>query len=155
MENMIKEYAPQIRDVSQINIFNTILRRAEFLCGLAYGTFSQVDSTEKTATEIKASKQRSYATVSAIQHSLKLALENYLETVCELCAIHKLPLRGKPKASFEFDDSLVTDAETEQKIIMQEVAAGLVSPVFYLMRRYGVTEQQALKMLPQATDDEE
>lgn len=155
MENMIKEYAPPIRDVSQINIFNTILRRAEFLCGLAYGTFSQVDSTEKTATEIKASKQRSYATVSAIQHSLKLALENYLETVCELCAIHKLPLEGKPKASFEFDDSLVTDAETEQKIIMQEVAAGLVSPVFYLMRRYGVTEQQALKMLPQAIDDEE
>lgn len=154
-DSMIKEYAPQIRDVSQINIFNTILRRAEFLCGLAYGTFSQVDSTEKTATEIKASKQRSYATVSAIQHSLKSALENYLETVCELCSIHNLPLVGKPKASFEFDDSLVTDAETEQRIIMQEVSAGLVSPVFYLMRRYGVTEAQALKMLPQAIDDEE
>ena len=58
----LKEYAPQIRDASQINILNTILRRAEYLCGLAYGTFSDVSSVDKTATEIKASKQRSYAT---------------------------------------------------------------------------------------------
>lgn len=151
-DTMIKEYAPTIRDASQINILNTILRRAEFLCGLAYGTFSDVNTTDKTATEIKASKQRSYATVSAIQKSLKSALEDYLQTVCELCALYDVDTGGTVKASFEFDDSLIIDSETEQKLIMQEVAAGLVSPVFYLMRRYGVTEEQALKMLPQTFD---
>ena len=153
-DSLIKEYAPTIRDASQINILNTILRRAEFLCGLAYGTFSDVTQTDKTATEIKASKQRSYATVSAIQQSLKAALENLLDVLYELCQIYGIRCGAVPEASFEFDDSLTVDSEAEQKIIMQEVAAGVVSPVFYLMRRYGVTEEQALKMLPQAVDNE-
>ncbi len=153
-DSLIKEYAPTIRDASQINILNTILRRAEFLCGLAYGTFSDVSQTDKTATEIKASKQRSYATVSAIQQSLKAALVNLLDVIYELCQMYSIRCGAVPEASFEFDDSLTVDSEAEQKIIMQEVAAGLVSPVFYLMRRYGVTEEQALKMLPQAVDNE-
>lgn len=150
-ESQIKEYAPQIRDASQINILNAILRRAEFLCGLAYGTFSDVTDTDKTATEIKASKQRSYATVSAIQQQLKKALERYLAVVGELFDAYALG-RFDAKASFEFDDSLITDAETEQKILMQEVSAGLISPVFYLQRRYGVTEEQAREMLPDAVE---
>lgn len=150
-ESLIKEYAPEIRDVSQINILNTILRRAEFLCGIAYGTFSDVATTEKTAAEIKASKQRSYATVAAIQQELKKALENYLLIVSELYSIYGLG-GFSASASFEFDDSLNTDSETEQKMLFQEVSAGLISPVFYLKRRYGVTEEQALEMLPGAVE---
>ena len=151
-EKLIKEYAPQIRDASQINILNAILRRAEFLCGLAYGTFSDINDTEKTAAEIKASKQRSYATVSAIQQNLRKALERYLIVIGELYSAYDL---GKftAEASFEFDDSLITDAETEQKILMQEVSSGLISPVFYLQRRYGVTEEQALEMLPNTLEE--
>lgn len=152
-ESQIREYAPKIRDESQINILNAILRRAEFLCGLAYGTFSDIDKyTDKTATEIKASKQRSYATVSAIQQRLQAALEKYLVVVGELFDIYELG-RFAPAASFEFDDSLLNDAETEQKMLMQEVSAGLISPVFYLQRRYGVTQEQALEMLPNTLEE--
>lgn len=150
-DNLIKEYAPQIRDVSQLNILNAILRRVEFSCGLAYGTLSDVNTADKTATEIKASKQRSYATVSAIQRKLQAALEKYLEVVKEFYSLYRLG-NFDAKASFEFDDSILTDAETEQRILLQEVSAGLISPVFYLQRRYGVTEEQALKMLPQTLE---
>ena len=144
-DSMIKEYAPAIRDVSQINILNTVLRRAEFLCGLAYGTFSDISKVEKTASEIKASKQRSYAAVVSVQHELKKALMKYLSAVSELYSLYDL---GEfiPEASFEFDDSLVTDAETEQKLLLQEVSAGLISPAFYLQRRYGVTPEQAAEI---------
>lgn len=149
----LKEYAPQIRDTSQINILNTILRRAEYLCGLAYGTFSDINSVDKTATEIKASKQRSYATVSAIQSELEKALKTLAEVLTELCALYSIPC-GRIEPSFEFDDSLIVDAESEQRILLQEVSAGLVSPVFYLMRRYGVTEEKALEMLPDSFGDD-
>jgi A118 family predicted phage portal protein len=150
-DDLIREYAPQIRDASQINILNTILRRAEFLCGLAYGTLSDINDTEKTASEIKTSMQRSYATVKAIQQELQNALERYLGVVSELFSIYELGA-FESGASFDFDDSLVNDTETEQKILMQEVSAGLISPVFYLQRRYGVTEEQALEMLPKAVE---
>ena len=52
--------------------------------------------------------------------------------------------------SFDFDDSLVTDSETEQKIWLQEVSAGIMSPVEYRMKRYGETEEQAAAMLPES-----
>lgn len=58
-----KVFAPAIRDENLINGFNAILRRIEFNVGLAYGTLSDPNTVDKTAEEIKASKQRSYSTV--------------------------------------------------------------------------------------------
>lgn len=143
-------FSPAIREQSQANGLNGLLRQIERQCGLAFGTLSDVQDTDKTATEIKASKQRSYATVSAIQDKLQQALTDYAEVLDILCTLYKLAPAGKIDQSFDFDDSLVTDSETEQKIWLQEVGAGLMSPVEYRMRRYGETEEQAAKMLPES-----
>lgn len=152
LENLYEVYSPTIRDQSQINGLNAILRDVEYLSGLAYGTLSNVDDTAKTATEIKISRQRSYCTVAAIQRSLQKSLEELLVCLNDLCDFYKLAPADKIDQSFEFDDSLTTDAEYEQKLWLQEVAAGLMSPVEYRMRRYGETEEQALKMLPNAVE---
>lgn len=61
---MLQVYSPEIRDSSMFRGLNEFLRRIEFLCGLAYGTLSNEEQVDRTATEIKASKQRSYTTVS-------------------------------------------------------------------------------------------
>ena len=66
----------------------------------------------------------------------------------------KLAPAGKIEQSFDFDDSLVTDSETEQKKWLQEVGSGLMSPVEYRMRRYGETEEQAIKMLPESFESD-
>ena len=73
-----KVFAPPIRDKSLINGFNAILRRVEFNSGLAYGTLSDLNTVDKTAEEIKTSKQRSYSTVSDIQKALQKALEQWM-----------------------------------------------------------------------------
>lgn len=111
-----------------------------------------MQDTDKTATEIKASKQRSYATISAIQGKLQQALTDYAEVLDILCTLYELAPKGSIEQSFDFDDSLVTDSETEQKIWLQEVSAGLMSPVEYRMRRYGETEEQAAEKLPETFD---
>ena len=143
-------FSPAIRADAQLSGLNAQIRQVERLCGLAFGTFSDVQDSDKTATEIKASKQRSYATVSAIQNKLKKALTEYAEVLDILCDLHGLAPKGKLDQSFDFDDSLVTDSETEQKIWLQEVGSGLMSPVEYRMKRYGETEEQAAQMLPEA-----
>ena len=127
----------------------------EYLSGLAYGTLSKQTDTAKTATEIKASRQRSYCTVHAIQTALKQALTDYIGVLDDLCTLYNLAPADKLEASFNFDDSLVTDAETQQKIWLQEVAAGLMQPYEYRMRQYGETEEQAKKMLPAAFEGDE
>ena len=151
----ISVFSPSIRDQSLLNGLEAILRDVEFLSGLAYGSLSKSAETAKTATEIKTSRQRSYCTVSAIQKALQKALESHVEAMEMLCDIYSLAPRDKVEQSFDFDDSLVTDTEYEQKIWLQEVSAGLMSPVEYRMKRYGETEEQAQAAIPQSFEGDE
>lgn len=154
-EGFYKVFNPQIRDASLFNGLNKILMRIEFLCGLAYGTLSDVQQVEKTAEEIKASKQRSYATVVDIQKNLKDALKDYIDAVITLRKLYlKKPITS-PEIAFEFDDSLIVDSKTEQAIRLQEVSAGILKPEAYLMWRYGVTEEQAKAMMPGVDEESE
>lgn len=154
-ENFYKVFNPDIRDEPLYNGLNKLLKRAEFNCGLAYGTLSDIEVVEKTAEEIKASKQRSYSTVVDIQKSLRVSLDNLLYAMNYLANNDGLGGKGEYEVSFEFDDSIIIDNKTEQAIMMQEVAAGLIKPEKYLMERYGVTEEQAKDMLPSVDDKDE
>lgn len=149
-ENLYEVFSPNIREQSLLNGLDAILRDVEYLSGLAYGTLSKQTDTAKTATEIKASRQRSYCTVHAIQTALQNALTDYIDVLGILCSLYNLAPKDKVEVSFDFDDSLVTDAETQQKIWLQEVSAGIMSAYEYRMRQYGETEEQAKKMLPAA-----
>lgn len=60
-------FSPEIRDTALFNGFNNQLKLIEFACCLAYGTLSDPQNVDKTATEIKTSKQRSYTFVSDTQ----------------------------------------------------------------------------------------
>lgn len=64
---------------------------------------------------------------------------------------------GSTVANANFDDSLIVDSKTENQLMMQEATSGLIRKDIYLMRRYGVTEDQAKEMLPQTviTSEEE
>lgn len=151
-------FNPDIRDTSLFNGLNKILQRVEFNCGLAYGTLSDVQITDKTATEIKFSKQRSFSTIKDIQTSLEEALKDLIDILLkfnQLYHIINIETIKDVSVSFEFDDSIVEDAETEQKILLQEVAAGIISKEEYLMRRYNVSLDQALDMMPKEMWEED
>ncbi|EHR33450.1 A118 family phage portal protein, putative [Helcococcus kunzii ATCC 51366] len=141
-------YSPEIRDSSHYNGLNKILQRVEFNCGLAYGTLSDVQEVEKTAEEIKTSKQRSYTTISDIQKSLQIALEQLVYGMCIFAKFYNIGKFDDYEISFEWDDSIIVDRKTDANLMLQELAAGLIKPEYYLMYRYGVTESQAKEMLP-------
>lgn len=145
-------FSPQLRDNNLINGLNRILRNIEFLCGLAYGTLSHVEYTAKTATEIKRNNERSYSTVVDIQKELQKALEEYVEVIHYWLKELKVPVNDDYSISFDFDDSLVIDSEIEQKIRLQEVAAGIVSPEYYLQWRYGASGEVIEDMMPKADE---
>lgn len=140
-------YSPAIRDENLFNGLNKILQRIEFNCGLAYGTLSDVQMVDKTAEEIRSSKQRTYSMVVDMQKGLQHALEDLIYAM-DIWATIMGVAKGEYEVSFGFDDSLVVDSKTEQTIMLQEVSAGLIKPEMYLMERYGVTEEQAKEMLP-------
>lgn len=144
-----KVFAPAIRDENLINGFNAILRRIEFNVGLAYGTLSDPNTVDKTAEEIKASKQRSYSTVSDIQKSLQTALEQLVYAIDVMAQLSGLSGRKKYEMSFDWDDSIVTDREQDRKQDIQDVSMGIMRPEEYRAKWYGETVEQARKNLPE------
>lgn len=147
-----KVFAPPIRDESLINGFNAILRRVEFNSGLAYGTLSDLNTVDKTAEEIKTSKQRSYSTVSDIQKALQKALERLIYAMDVIAQLSNLNGGKKYEVSFDWDDSIVIDKEQELQSMQQDATAGLIRKEIYIAAKYGVSEEEALKMMP-AQDD--
>lgn len=147
-----KVFSPAIRDESLINGLNSILRRIEFEVGLAYGTLSDPNTVDKTAEEIKTSKQRSYSTVSDIQKSLQEALEQLVYAMDVMAQLSNLPGGKKYEMSFDWDDSIVIDKEQELLSMQQDATAGFIRKELYVAAKYGVSEEEALKMMP-AQDD--
>ena len=126
-ENLFSDWTPELRDVSIINGLDEIFRRIEFNCGLAYGTLSKVQASDKTAEEVRASKQRSYAKVSEIQAALKTALLELIGAMDALCDLYFLADKGDYSVNFEFDDSIVADRSREFDERMALFNAGIIS----------------------------
>ena len=147
-EDFFEEWAPSIRDESLYNGLNKLLQRIEFASGLAYGTLSDVQLISKTATEVKASKQRTYSTVLDIQKSLERALVKMVDIFIIWSDLANLGYGNDPEISFEWDDSVVVDMDEEYSLMLREISAGILKPEYYLQRRYGIPEEEALKLLP-------
>jgi A118 family predicted phage portal protein len=153
-KQLYEVFSPAIRDESLFNGLNKMLQRIEFVCGLAYGTLSDVQYTTKTAEEIKASKQRSYSTVVDIQKALEESLRELVDAMVVLYKLYIDDNVKDPEISFKFDDSLVVDTKAEQMLRMQEVAAGLRTPEDYIAWRDGISEEEARKKLPKVMEED-
>lgn len=146
-DQFYKEFSPSLRDEGFIRGQNKNKQEIEFQCNLAYGTISDPSLVEKTTVEINSSKQRSYSSVSQMQHSLERALKHLVYILDVYCDLYELCPAGEYEVSAEWDDSIIVDTESEQRIRLQETNLGLGSKLDYLMWRYGLTEEQAQEKL--------
>lgn len=146
-DQFYKEFSPSLRDEGFIRGQNKNKQEIEFQCNLAYGTISDPSLVEKTTVEINSSKQRSYSSVSQMQHSLERTLKHLVYILDVYCDLYELCPAGEYEVSAEWDDSIIVDTESEQRIRLQETNLGLGSKLDYLMWRYGLTEEQAQEKL--------
>lgn len=152
----IDTFSPEIRDTALFNGFNNQLKLVEFNCNLAYGTLSDPQSVDKTATEIKTSKQRSYVMVSDTQMALQDALEDLVYAMSFWSALYGLvPAGNDYEVSSDWDDSVMVDAETEREQDRKDVAMGVMRLEEYRAKYYGETLEEAAKNLPEPALTEE
>jgi A118 family predicted phage portal protein len=142
-EQKFQEWAPNLRDVNILNGLDAILRRIEFTCGLSYGTLSNPQSVDKTATELKISQQRYYATITDTQKALQNALEQLLYAMDIWASLNKLAPKGAYSAVYDFDDSVIVDKDAQFKQDMQLVNGNIMSKVEFRMRNFGEDEATA------------
>lgn len=143
-QELLKEYSPEMRDEAFKRGLEEYKREIEFSVGLAYGDLSDVQEVAKTATEIKASKNRKYNRVTAIQNNLYDCLEDFVAGL----AFYNSMLNSGYEFSCKFNDSILTDEEAERQQDRQDVSMGVMSQLEYRMKWYNEDEATAKKMLP-------
>lgn len=149
-EDTYNVFAPNLRDASIVNGLNTIFMRIEDACGISRGTLSDVNpTTARTATELKVLKQRSYATNADIQAALQDALEDALYVMDVYSTLYEVTPAGEYEVSFEWDDSIIVDSESELSKRITLMQNGLASKLETRMWYFGETENQARAALQQ------
>lgn len=143
-------FAPALRDESYLHGLDSALKRIEFQCGLAYGTLSDPQSVDKTATEVMASKQRSYSTVKSIQHALQCALEDLLYAMNAYADLYELAPAGEWTLACDWDDSIVNDPGERKQLFWSYVQAGKFPFKRYLVEFEGYTEEEAAAVAAEA-----
>lgn len=153
VEDLYKVFSPAIRDESLFNGLDKLLKRIEFNCSLAYGTLSDPVDVEKTAEEIKAGKQRSFAAVRELQTALETALRDLLWCMDFYCDLYSLTRRGTWEAAFTWGDGVSEDTDGEFARLKAMTDAGYLKPEKLIAWYFGVSEESAAEYLPASDID--
>lgn len=124
----VETYAPTLRDSGYWSGLNNMLRRIEFACGLSYGVLSESQEQAKTATEISASKQRYYITISNIRNVMCECIDEIIEKVAFISSRLNNSLQDNSYTlTYSIEDGILTTTKEkiEEKLLLVE--KGLMS----------------------------
>ena len=140
-------FSPEIRDAAMFNGENEIYRRIEFAVGLSYGVLSKIDTVEKTAEEIKASKQRSFAHVSGIQNELRRAIDKTIAAMQYYAQYYMQ--QSALEYKIKFGDGVLEDVDKEFLRRNAMVQAGYYDPKQVLSWYFDCSLEDAAALMPQ------
>jgi A118 family predicted phage portal protein len=143
---LFHDYTPAIRQADLLASLDAQLKRIELVCGLAQGTISDPATVALTATEIKMSKQRTYALIVDTQKALQNALDDLLYALNVWADIQGAP-RGTYSVMYQWDDSVVSDHEAQFMEDSQAVNMSVMPKQVFLERNYKLDEATAKKWL--------
>lgn len=106
---------------------------------------SDAQEVEKTATEIRASKNRKYNRVTAIQENLEECLRGFVTGL----AFYNGTYTTGVEFVCKFNDSVLTDEESERQQDRNDVSMGVMSLVEYRMKWYNEDEETAIANIPE------
>lgn len=146
--DLYEVFNPAIRDGALFNGLNQLLKRIEFNCNLAYGTLSDPQAVDKTAEEIRSSRQRSYSAVCDIQKALQGALEHLIWAMDMYATLYNLAPRGAYKTSFTWGDGVLENAAEEFARRTMLTDSGYLKPEKLIGWYFGVSDEEALEYMP-------
>ena len=143
----IETYSPDIRFDAYKDGWNEQLRRIEFACNLAYGTISDPNNIDRTATEIEASKQRSYTFICDCQKALESALNGWADGAAFWLALNGQT--GAHELKLEWGDGILFNPDAEREEDRKDLANGTLRPEEYRAKYRNETLDEAATNLPQ------
>lgn len=154
---LIQEFNPILRVDENVNGIQAQLDYLSFKVGFGtkhyqFNSAGSGGSGAVTATQYVGDKQDLIQNVNKHYISMKDSLTQLIRGIL---TISQKVIDSKIKPDSEivitFDDSFITDKDSELLSMQQDVASGLIRPEIYLAKKYGVTEEEALKMMPKVS----
>lgn len=146
---------PELRNDAVYKGFQDVLRRIEFNVGLSYGDISDPQTVEKTATEIRSSKQRKYVLISSIQTALEHTFDALIYAMNAYATLYGLAADGEYEVTYDWGDSILDDQETKDKEFardLQLLSAGIVNDWELRAKYMNEDEETAKALLPKMQD---
>ena len=146
---------PELRNDAVYKGFQDVLRRIEFNVGLSYGDISDPQTVEKTATEIRSSKQRKYVLISSIQTALEHTFDALIYAMNVYATLYGMAADGEYEVTYDWGDSILDDQETKDKEFardLQLLSAGIVNDWELRAKYMNEDEETAKAALPKMQD---
>lgn len=153
--NFYQEFDPQIRDEPIYRGFQNILKQIEFQVGLSFGTISDPQTVDRTATEIRTSRWRMFVTIDSIQKALQHTFDGLIYAMDVYASLYHLAPEGEYEASYDWGDSVLEDADTKERERANDrldLSANIMSAAEYRSKWYGEPLDVAKKNLPKMED---
>lgn len=138
-----KEFSPAFRNSAYTQRLQEVFKRIEENCGLSYGTISDPATVDRTATEVKHSKERMQSTVTGIQNALQSTLEKTISATNTVCDLYGITPSGEYETVFNWDDSVIESRQEKAERAMQEYQMGLIDQAEYFVQTRGMNREEA------------
>ena len=125
-DKLYEVFAPSLRDANYRVGLNEYYKAIEDKTGVSRGTLSDVSEQPKTATEVVASKQREYLTVTENQKQLDKCLNEVYEAILVYCGL--LGLTGNTTFVIDWGDSVLVDKQAELQEKINLMQNGVLTP---------------------------
>lgn len=151
--NIIQEIDMTLRTVEHNAGLQDMLNALSSRCGFGENHYRFDSGSIATATQVISENSTMFRTIK--KH--EIILNDVLEELCRIIlrlgnSIMGAGLNEDVKISIDFDDSIIEDTRTELQDMRADVAAGLIRGELYVSKKYGVSEEEARKMMPNMED---
>lgn len=147
-------FAPQMRTSSIHEVYADACAALGDECGFGSQYF-QPDKTGglKTATEVSADNSALMRNIRNHENALGKELGKLLTSLVECARLHMgvAVAEGFKPVTIAWDDSIITDTQAEKTQMLAEIAAGVIPKWMYLVRFYGMSDDEAQAAMPEQT----
>lgn len=140
-ENKIQEHNMELRADAHEAGMQTMLNLVSWKTGSGGKRYVFRDGQVKTATEVVSENSDLYRNLKKHELSLEAALCGLVDAIADLLHL------GTVKAAISFDDSVISDTESDKMTFLQEIRDGVRQKWEYRMRFFGEDEATAKAMI--------
>ena len=134
----VQIFAPQLREQSYLRRKQAILRDLETVMGLKRGMLSDVNSLQRTATEVSDSQGEYSLTVMDFQNMWADALRQVLSLCEKLAAAYGMEAGETMQVTVDWGNGVLYDQDALWLDYKDMVAKGLIAPEVALGWRFGM-----------------